>query len=328
MQRTLALALALLATSCTPAPEPKEYDRDIATADVEAWTTELSNWGRWGDDDQLGTLNLITPAKRRAAARLVRTGISISLAHNVEKSKTPDNPLHFEHTMLSTGESGGQWCADNYSVSFHGYAHTHMDALCHIFYKGKMYNGYAQNEVGADGARKLGIHKIRDGIFSRGILVDIPRLKGKKFLEPGEAIYPEDLDAWEREAGVRIGSGDVVLISTGRWARRAETGPWSVDEKGAAGLHVSCAKWFHERDIAVLGSDAASDVLPSGIEGISHPVHLLMLNTMGVHIFDNLELEGLAAECAKQGRWEFLITVAPLAVEGGTGSPFNPIATF
>ena len=178
------------------------------------------------------------------------------------------------------------------------------------------------------GAEKLQIHNLKHGIFTRGILFDIPRLRGKDYLEPGDAIYPEELEAWENRIGTKVKPGDVIFIRTGRWARRAKVGPWSAGDEGAAGLHASCAKWLKSRDIAMIGSDAASDVLPSGIPGVSHPVHLIVLHAMGVHIFDNCDLEAVGNQAEKLKRWEFLITAAPLAVEGGTGSPLNPIATF
>ncbi len=330
MRVLLVLAITIAAVtphSCATVAQTI-VNRDMTRADVERWLQELSNWGRWGAADELGAMNLITPTKRRLAARLVSDGVSVSLARDVEKSSAPDNPLPFVHTMLATGADEGQWCMDNYSVSFHGYAHSHIDALCHIFHEGKMYNGFSRDAVVPGGAQKLDIQNLKKGIFTRGVLIDVPRLRGVPYLEPGTAIYTEDLAAWERRAGVRVAAGDVLLIRTGRWARRDTVGPWSVDEQGAAGLHVSCAKWLRDRDIAILGSDAASDVMPSGIEGMSHPVHLLLLHSMGVHILDNLDLETLAESCAKRDRWSFLLTAAPLAVEGGTGSPLNPIATF
>ena len=302
----------------------------LTQADVDRLMKDVSNWGRWGKEDQIGAINLITSEKRRAAAALVTEGVSVSLARNTEKVKGPDNANPFEHTMLATGLKpfGGQWCVDNYSVAYHGYAHTHIDALCHIFYHGKMYNGFAQEEVTEKGTAKLSIHNLKSGVFARGVLMDIPKLKGVEYLEPGEAIFPKDLEAWERKAGIKVSSGDVIFIRTGRWARRAEHGPWDMEKEGAAGLHVSCVKWLRERDVAILGSDAASDVLPSRVEGVSHPVHLLTLNAMGVHILDNCDLEALSAAAAQRRRWTFLLTVAPIPVTGGTGSPLNPIATY
>ncbi len=297
----------------------------LTKADIDRLMTELSNWGRWGKDDQLGALNLITPAKRKAAAALVKEGVAVSLARESNTERAVDNPNPYQHTMLLDDEL--QWGADSFGVNFHGYQHTHMDSLCHIFYQGKMYNGFARQEVTAKGAGKLAITNLKQGIFTRGVLMDMAALKGVPYLDGAVAIYPADLDAWEKRAGIKVGAGDAVFIHTGRWARRAGLGPWDA-EQGTAGLHASCAKWLRDRDVALLGSDAASDVLPSGIEGISHPVHLLTLNAMGVHIFDNCDLGPLSAATAQRKRWTFLLSAAPLPITGGTGSPLNPIATF
>jgi kynurenine formamidase len=307
------------------APSPDTVTRET----VERWMTELSNWGRWGDDDELGTLNLITPEKRKQAAKLVRTGISVSLARNTEKEEAIDNPSPFRHTMTNTAANpvAGQFSMDTLEVSYHGDAHTHIDALCHMFYKGKLYNGFSQQEITDKGAGKLAILNVKNGVFTRGILMDIPLLKGVPYLEPGTPIYPEDLDAWEKKAGLKVSSGDVVFIHTGRWKLRDEKGPWLISEK-AAGLHASCAPWLKQRDVAMLGSDAASDVIPSGVEGAGQPIHQLVLIAMGIPIFDNCDLEAVSEEAARQNRWEFLLTAAPIRVVGGTGSPLNPIATF
>jgi kynurenine formamidase len=291
--------------------------------------TELSNWGRWGKGDQAGTVNLITPEKRKAAAQLVREGFSVSLARDADQVKSADNSEPWGHVMTATGAKpgDGQFSGDTYSVSYHGYGHTHMDALCHMFYEGKMYNGFSQMEVTYKGANKLAVTNFKSGIFTRGILIDIPRLKSVPYLEPDVAIYPEDLDAWERSAGVRVGSGDVVFLRTGRWARRAARGPWDAGAN-SAGFYASCARWLHQRDVAMIGSDAASDVMPSRIAGVAQPIHQLMLVALGTPIFDNCDLEALAEAAAQRHRWEFLLTAAPIAMPGGTGSPLNPIATF
>ena len=300
----------------------------MTKADVDEWMETLSNWGRWGDDDQLGAINLITPETRLAAAKLVAKGVSVSLARDVEKEAAVDNPRPFRHKMLNVGlNNPTQFVSDDYQVSYHGYAHTHMDSLCHMAYEGKMYNGFSQAEVVAEGAPKLAVTSYKEGIFARAVLMDIPRLKGVDWLEPGTPIYPSDLDAWEKRIGTAVRGGDIVLIRTGRWAKRDKDGPWNVSER-SAGLHASCAKWLKDRDAAILGSDAASDVAPSLVEGVGQPIHQLVIIAMGMPIFDNLDLEAVAAEAARQERWEFLVTAAPMAVGGGTGSPFNPIATF
>ena len=316
-----------------PAPNLTAADQEPPRAaqfqnqqDFERAFTELSNWGRWGTNDQLGTLNLVTPAKRRQALALVRAGVSVSLARDAEKVKASDNGSPFVHVMDRVGTNNpGSFCADTYQVSYHGMAHTHIDSLCHMFYRGKMYNGFPQTEVTSEGAGKLGVQNLKEGILTRGVLIDIPRLKNLEYLEPGTPIYPEDLDAWEKKTGIKVGAGDVVLIRTGRWARRAAVGPWGGK---FAGLHGSCARWLKQRDVAVLGSDAASDVLPSAVPGVDQPIHQLCLVAMGTLILDNCDLEAVAIEATQRQRWEFLLVIVPLAVRGGTGSPVNPIATF
>jgi kynurenine formamidase len=296
--------------------------------DIDQLMSELSNWGRWGKDDHLGTMNLITPEKRKQAARLVKEGYAVSLARPVEKEPAADNPDPFGHTMTLTGiNNPGQFAADMYSVAYHGHAHTHIDALGHMFYEGRMYNGTLQETITEKGSSKLSIMNLQQGVFARGVLMDMPRLKGVSYLEPGVPIYPEDLGAWEKKAGVPVGSGDVVIIRTGRWACRAIKGAWDA-AKESAGLHAACATWLKKHDIAMLGSDDGSDVAPSGIEGVSHPIHQLMLISAGIHILDCCDLEALSEACQNRQRWEFLIIVAPLAVPGGTGSPVNPVAIF
>ena len=300
---------------------------EVTEAMVEQWMTDLSNWGRWGDDDQLGTLNLITPEKRLQAIGLAREGTSVSMSHNYLKERALDATSPFSHEMLGIG-SPGVFRSDRYSIAYHGYAHSHLDALCHMMHEGRLYNGYVRDEeVTEGGCNKLAIINFKQGIVTRGILMDIARLKGVDYLEPGTPIYVEDLEAWEREAGVRVGSGDIILVRSGRWARRAEVGAWRTGQE-AAGLHASVVPWLRERGVAILGSDYTNDVLPSGVEGVTQPIHQLMLVALGTPLFDNLDLEAVAEEAARQGRWEFMLVAAPLAVEGGTGSPLNPLAIF
>jgi len=298
----------------------------------DQWMTELSNWNRWGKDDQLGAVNLISPAKRKQALALAKEGVSFSMARDAEMDKSADNPSPIVRQMIrvgvrnQSGDFGGS--SDSFFISYHGYAHTHMDALCHFFYKGKMYNGYPMAEVTDQGAGKNSILNFKNGILTRGVLIDMARLKGVEYLEPGTAIYPEDLDAWENKAHVKVGAGDVVFIRTGRWARRDAKGPWSVQEAGLAGLDASCARWLKARDVAILGGDGAQDVIPSGIDGVSSPIHELVIVAMGMPIFDNCDLELIGREANRRQRWEFLVTASPAAVPGATGSVLNPIATF
>ena len=301
---------------------------DTVTAEtIAGWMTELSNWGRWGGDDELGTLNLVTPEKRRGALALATAGVSVSLSHTylTEPDVEATSPVGYE--MLGP-DRPGPFRSDRYTFAYHGYAHSHMDSLCHMMHEGVLYNGYVRaDEVTEEGCARLGVANYKQGIVSRGILVDVPRLKGVDYLEPGTPIRVEDLEAWEREARLRVESGDVLFVRTGRWARRAEHGPWEMNRE-AAGLHASVAPWLRERGVAMLGADGTNDVLPSGVEGVTQPIHQLTIVAMGMPLFDNLDLEALAAEAARQGRWEFLLVAAPLAVEGGTGSPLNPLAIF
>lgn len=300
----------------------------IDSLTFESWMSELSNWGRWGDEDGLGTVNLITPQKRVLAARLVQEGIAVSLARELDKQKSINNPDPFLHEMISTGlDPSTQFATDRYSVRYHGVAHTHLDALCHAFHDGKMYNGFTATLVTETGCKRLSIRNFANGILTRGVLIDIASFKGVPYLEPGTAIFPADLDGWTEKTGIEIQSGDVVLIRTGKWARLDEKESWNTYES-LAGLHASSVKWLRDRDVAIVGTDAAADVIPSGIEGQRFPVHKLLMVAMGTPIFDNLDLEVLSKEAKRQNRWEFLFIAAPLVVSGGTGSPLNPTAVF
>ena len=293
---------------------------------IDRWAEELSNRGRWGADDELGTLNLITSAHRVRASRLVTEGISVSLSHDYIKERAEDATSPWEHELLGSPEAA--FLSDRYAISYHGFAHSHMDALCHNSAGGLMYNGIPRTTVDTiAGCVRLGITTAKQGIVTRGILMDIARLKGVEYLEPGTQIYVEDLEAWEARAGIRVGPGDVLLVRAGRWARRAEEGPWATGRL-AAGLHASVAPWLRERGVAMLGSDYTNDAMPSGVEGVAMPIHQLTLVTMGMWLFDNLDLERVAEVAAEQGRWEFMLVAAPLAVPGGTGAPLNPVAIF
>jgi kynurenine formamidase len=317
-----ALAAGLGATPLTQEAQgpPARVPRNAA--EYDALFQQVKNWGRWGADDQLGAANLVTEAKRRRAAGLVKLGLTVSLAHNPITDAAEDNASPFEHTM------NRGFTTDTYRVSYHGYAHSHLDALCHILYKDQTYNGYARAEVNTEkGCTKLAIDTLKQGVITRGVLIDIPRLKGLPWLEPGTAVYQEDVEAWEKQAGVKVGPGDAVLLRTGRWARRDKVGAWPVG-RSAAGFHASIATWLKARDVAFLGSDAASEVMPSGVEGVNLPVHTLVITALGIHILDNQDLERLAETAARLKRWEFQLVLNPVPVSGGTGSPLNTLAVF
>jgi kynurenine formamidase len=311
----LVLAIALPATVATQSVTRAEFGR---------WKTELSNWGRWGTDDQIGALNLITPAKRRQAAALVRDGVSVSLSRDADTRKAIDNPDPFEHSMLAIG-------ADRMGVVPHGVAHTHLDSLAHIHDNGVFYNGYKPdaNAVMKNGHTRNSIINLKNGVFTRGILVDLPRLKGVPYLEPGTPITAQDMEAWETFAGVKVSAGDALFLRTGRWARRAALGPFDTNRTGRrSGPNASMIPWLRQRDVALLGGDVPPSLAPTDVEGETGAVHDFALVYLGVHIFDNVDLEALAEAAAARKRWEFLLTVAPLAIRGATGSPANPIATF
>jgi kynurenine formamidase len=317
----LALLIAGLATghlSSQPAPK-----REVSAAEYEGWKKSLSNWGRWGANDEIGALNLVTAAKRKEAAALVRDGVSVSLASDADTEKAVDNPTPYEIERLGIGN-------DKISVRYHGITHTHLDSLAHINDKGVFYNGYKPDQDGVmkNGHQKNSIHNLKNGIFTRGILLDIPRLKGVPYLEPGTPIYVEDLEAWEQKAGIKVGPGDALFVRTGVWARRKAQGPWlrgRAEGGRSAGLDPSVIPWLKQRDIAILGSDHPQYVSPSKLTGAVHDFALLYL---GVHLFDNCDLEALGDAAAARNRWEFLLTSAPLPIRGGTGSPTNPIGTF
>jgi len=312
----LLMTLAAVTLSSQPAHvvTPEQY---------EGWKKSLSNWGRWGKDDQIGALNLITPAKRKQAASLVKEGVSVSMAGDPDTVKAVDNPNPYEFKMLTIG-------TDQIGVNYHGIAHTHLDSLSHINDNGVFFNGYKPDAdtVMKQGHAKNSIHNLKNGIFTRGILIDIPRLKGVPYLEPGTPIYVEDLEAWEKKAGVKVSAGDALFVRTGVWARRKAVGPWlrgRAEGGRSAGLDPSVIPWLKQRDIAIMGSDHPQYVSPANLRGAVHDFALLYL---GVHLFDNCDLEALADAAAARNRWEFLLTAAPIPFVGGTGSPINPIATF
>ena len=294
----------------------------VTQEQYERWKKDLSNWGRWGKDDEIGTMNLITPAKRKQAAALVKEGVAVSLASDPDPVKAIDNPNPYEHKMNGIG-------SDQWGVSYHGQAHTHLDSLAHVNESGVFYNGYHPNAdevIKQDHHFKNSIHNLKGGVFTRGVLMDIPRLKGVPYLAQGTPIYVEDLEAWEKRAGVKVGPGDALFVRTGVWAQRKVIGPYARGRNAKdAGLDPSVIPWLKQRDVAIMGSDHPQYVSPSSVTAAAHDFSLIYL---GVHLIDNADLEALAEACAARNRWEFLLTMAPIPYPGGTGSPINPIAIF
>jgi kynurenine formamidase len=324
----IGLVITGMVSSTVGRMHAQSDEKHAVSADqYQRWKTELSNWGRWGKEDQVGALNLITPAKRREAAALVKEGVSVSLAADADTVKAIDNPNPYEVTMQSIA-------SDRIAISYHGIAHTHLDSLAHINEQGVFYNGYAppSETVLKERHARNSIHNVKDGVFTRGILIDVARLKGVPYLEPGTPIYVEDLEAWEKQAGVKVAAGDALFVRTGVWARRKAVGPWlrgRAEGGQSAGLHPSVLPWLKARDVALLGSDHPQYVAPGTPGGAPRgAVHDFALVYLGVHLFDNCDLEALAQAAASRKRWEFLLTAAPLPIPGGTGSPLNPIATF
>jgi kynurenine formamidase len=299
----------------------------VTEAQYEQWQKELSNWGRWGKDDELGALNLITPAKRKAAAALVKEGVSVSLASNVTTEKGIDVPCPAEWAMLTASEAGA---TDRVGFPcIHGAGATHLDAFAHRFFGGKMWNGYAISGLVTmqNGAGKNSVLTMKHGIVTRAVLYDIPRLKGVPYLEPGTRIFPTDLEAWEKKVGVRVAAGDALLLRWGRWARRAKRGPWAIEE-GAAGFDNSIIPWLKKRDIALIGWETPAYV-PQPLGDLPRlAVHDFALTMLGIHLLDRADFDALSEAAASRSRWEFMLTVAPLPIPKGTGSPVNPIAMF
>lgn len=322
----VGVILAALALSGSPAAAQQATSHPLVTqSEYERWQVELSNWGRWGKDDELGTLNLITPAKRKQAAALVKEGFPVSLARDASAIKEIDNPCPIEWAMTTDTPS---MVMDRVAYPcIHGPGTTHLDSFAHVFFDGKMWNGYSKNLVTKQGgAARSSIMTMKNGIVTRGVLYDIPRLKGVPYLEPGTRIFAEDLEAWEKKAGVKVEAGDALLLRWGKWARRAKVGPWANDE--AAGLDNSVIPWLKKRDIALLGWETAGYAPQPPGDISKSSLHDFVLEILGVHILDRADFESLSVAAAARNRWEFMLTVAPLPIPNGTGSPVNPVALF
>ncbi len=326
-------ALLLVAGVLTPTVQSQGRPTVTTEADFHRAMKELSNWGRWGKDDELGAANLITPAKRKQATALVKEGLTVSLAHDVAQETADDAATKLERVVARVGPTGA---ADvyRYTGTYHGTIHSHLDAVaCHIMYEGKGYNGYAMEDIQAtSGCPKGNINALKDGIVTRGVLFDATLLPGKAdargWLEPGTPVHREDLEALEKIERVKVSAGDVILLYTGRWKRRAALGPWKSSD-GVAGYHADVAYFLKERDVSFIGSENSTDVSPTGFPPVvGLPVHRLALVALGVPIFDNLDFERAAEVAKRLKRWEFLFTAAPLRIDKGMGSPINPLATF
>src|SRR5580693_5089283 len=333
--RAIGLIVLGAVTACIPQAQSQTAARPTMAneADFRRAMKELSNWGRWGKDDELGAANLITPAKRKQASALVTEGVAISLAHDVVQEHAADAPNILERTLnpvLPTGTTDRY----QYTGTYHGVIHSHLDSVdCHMMVDGKGYNGVSMEAItAAGGCPKGNINALKDGIVTRAILFDATRLPGKAtpqgWLEPGTAIHREDLETLEKLERVKVAPGDVILLYTGRWKRRAALGPWP-NATGFAGYHADVAYFLKERSVSFIGCDGPNDVSPTGFPPtVTNPLHRLALVAMGVGIFDNLDFERAVEHARQVNRYEFLFSAAPLRIALGTGSPLNPLAIF
>jgi kynurenine formamidase len=303
---------------------------DLSAREFHQLFREVANWDRWTERAEVGALNNLTANRVAAAARLVRRGVTVSLGRPLNTQQRVDNPepAHHQMTMLTDVDIGSgslRFAKDYVGVDYHNEGHSHIDALCHVAYEGMLYGGVPDSKVTSAGAAAGAIDLLRDGLVGRGVLLDVPRARGVRWLEPGEHVFVDDLEAAERQQGVRVDVGDILLVRTGHARRLTELAPWDT-RKAKAGMHPSAARFLAERNVAALGSDGNNDTAPSATEGVTFPIHVLAINAMGIHLLDYLRFEDLVRRCEELERWDFCFVAAPLRVEGGTGSPVNPIA--
>ena len=316
--------------------------------EVLSYFDKQSNWGRWGDEDTLGTLNLITAEKRKQAGALIQDGVSVSCSRLIPWSGPALGGANPTTDMVQSGERFAlgdnpedpampgveplQWAGERISFAFHGSIFTHLDGLAHVFWRGQMYNGRSAGLVKtSEGALEQTSEVMRDGIITRGVLLDVARAKGVDHLPQAPGVYPEDLEQAEQAQGVRVEEGDVLLLRTGYGAlHEAALAAGEPPPVEHSGYHVACIPWLRERGVAVIGSDVTTDTghREPGYDKTRLPVHQLALVALGLRLIDNAHLERLAEACAERNRWEFCFTLNPLRFERGTGSPANPVATF
>lgn len=298
----------------------------MSEAAVLALFESCSNAGRWGANDELGTANYITTANRIAAARLVRSGHVVSLARNLSQTPSPSNQNPLVHRMLPSPSTDPVGCLDAFEVAPHSFAITHLDAVGHIFFEGKLYNGrLAAEVVSPNGLGSASILALKQGLVTRGVLLDVAGARNVPWLGPTEGVDPEDLEAAERLAGVRVGPGDAIFVRVGLGAREAVEG--EEDPTQRAGLTPRCLPWLHERKVAVYSGDCVEQI-PSPYGRVPLPLHQIGVVSMGLVMLDNPALEQLVAVAQELRRSEFMLVCAPLTVPGGTGSPVNPLAIF
>lgn len=318
-----------MTSSYAPDPGPTGTGNGPAVSrpEFDALFESVRTWGRWAPADR-GAWNRVTADRVRRAMAGVRSGTVVPMALPWNTRPGPDNRKPALHHMTDLGDVESPEPSthkDFIAVDYHGKAVTHLDALCHIAYRGQLYDGRTAREVVDAAGARFGAVSALGPLVTRGVLLDLPAVLGVGWLEPGQAVHARDIVAAEEALDVTIGEGDAVLLRSGHVRRRGELGPWDADT-ASAGFHVDAVPLLAERGIALLGGDGDSDVRPSPVDGVHSPVHALAVAAMGVPLLDNLDLEALSAAVAEAGRYEFLLVVAPLNVPGGTGSPVNPVA--
>ncbi len=300
---------------------------------LEELCKQCSNWGKWGPDDEIGTLNYISAEKVVSASRLVRKGKVFGLALPYDANgpqrglRGRFNPIRL---MISTGADPGSTYSDDV-VTMPTQCGTQWDSLAHVFWNGKMWNDRPQTLVTAQGAAKNSIDKMKDSVVSRGVLLDVARYKGVEWLDDGYGITIEDLEATAAREGVTVGTGDILLVRTGQQTRCLRQGNWGAYAGGdAPGLSLLTAPWLHQKEIAALVTDTwGVEVRPNEIPEtpeMRQPLHRVAIPYMGLLLGEIFYLDDLAADCATDGVWEFLFAGPPLPFTNGVGSPVNPVA--
>ena len=305
-------------------PRATSRARDLTDSELEAMFRRCSNAGKWGPNDELGTLNYITPAKRIAAAQLVKTGEVVSVARDLTTRQSKTNGQPVVHVMSFT--EAGPSSSDSFTIAPHGMVVTHMDALCHFSWKDQFYNGRKRSEtLTTSGAKWGSIYAQRQGIFTRGVLLDVAAARGVTWYKPDEYVTVADFEAAEKRQRLRVGSGDAIFVRTGMERMEMELGEQDIYPR--AGLHAECVEWMHNRQVSVYGGDCI-EKLPYPSESFTSAMHMIVLASMGLPILDWPALTELARTCERLGRWDYLLTTAPLRLPGGTSSPINPLAIF
>jgi hypothetical protein len=304
---------------------------------VRAVAREVSNWGRWGPDDERGTVNLLSPSRITEAATLVRRGVSIPLSLPMDENGPWDprtvagrfNPIHRMTRYRgdnSRGESWGHFSSSDDMLITGMQSSTQFDSLAHVWYDDLLYNGFpAESAVTAWGARRCGITNLVSGVVGRGVLADLPRHLGLDHLPPSFEAGPDLLDEVLAAVGITPRSGDVLLVRTGTYAatrRGVDVGPG-----GTPGLTWECARWAKRHDLASICADNTTvEVTGTNGDGPMLPLHMLGIRDMGLLLGELFDLEALADDCASDGRYEVLFVGTPLHVPGAVGTPLNPLA--